>query len=82
MARTSVGLNLDDGLLEDLDELKREWDARETRTVSRSDVANEAVNIGLAVLEQLDERQPNLTSRQRRMIARQAILDHLRDEEY
>lgn len=68
---------------ETLEELKREWDAAESGSVSRADVAREALALGLVALE-MDEFKPaggQYATQERKAILRQALRDHFAAEE-
>lgn len=75
-----VGIPLPDDMLEQLDEKKRDWDRREASAVSRSEVAREALAIGIAALDELDKQNRHLSTRERRAITRQGIIDHFEAE--
>jgi len=77
-----VGLSLPAHQVEQLDELAAEWDEREAGRVSRSEVAREALALGLDALELVDDDPSlrRLSTRDRRALVRQAILDELREE--
>jgi len=79
--RTPMTANVEAELVEQLDERKRERDARDAHTVSRSDVANEVILLGLTAAEILDEEAPEMHVRERRSVVRQAMLDLFRESE-
>lgn len=79
--RTRVTVNLRDSVLEDLDDRKRTRDERSDTTISRSDVANETIALGLVAAELLDEEAPAMHDREKRSALRQALLDHFRESE-
>jgi hypothetical protein len=68
--------NLDTELIDKLDERKRTRDARDSMTVSRSDVANEVVALGLVAAQLIDDHAPETHVRERRHLLRQALMDH------
>lgn len=76
-----VGISLPDETVEELDEMTAEWDDRESRTIKRSEVAREALAVGLVALEELDDENPAMTTRQRKAIVRQSVLDHFEPDE-
>jgi hypothetical protein len=78
--REPMTANLDTDLIDRLDERKRTRDARDSMTVSRSDVANEAIALGLIAAELIDDNRPEMHVRERRHLLRQALLDHFRGE--
>ena len=78
-----VGIVMPRRLRDDLDELKRRREQEQLETVSRSEVAREALWIGLAAMERIDE-EPALRSmhvRDRRALVRQALRAELRPDE-
>lgn len=78
----SFGVTTDEDLVDELDDLKREWDRHEAGTIHRTDVAREALAIGVEVLQH-DEFKPaggQYASQERRAIVRQALMDHFDDE--
>jgi len=76
-----VGFALPQDILDDLDEIKRRWDRHEARTISRSEVAREALAVGVVALDQLDdEYSRGLTSHARKATVRQALLNHFAAE--
>jgi len=78
-----VGLSLTPGQVERLNDLRDEWDEREVSSVSRSAVAREALQLGLAALEICDEEPAlrRMHSRERASWVRQCLLDDLRDSD-
>lgn len=77
-----VGFSIPQDLLDDLDDTTAKWDDREAGTVHRSDVAREALTLGLVALEQLDTPEyRRLHTNERQAIVRQAILDWKREAE-
>ena len=77
-----VGIVMPRRLREQLDELKRRREQEQLETVSRSEVAREALWIGLAAMERIDE-EPALRSmhvRDRRALVRQALQSELHDD--
>lgn len=79
--RTPMTANVEAELVEQLDERKRELDARDAKTVSRSDVVNEVLLLGLATVDILDDEAPTMHARERKHVVRQAMLDHFRASE-
>lgn len=74
-----VGFSIPQDELDEMDDIKRRWDRLESRTISRSEVAREALNIGVEALEMIDEEfDRGLTTHDRRALVRQALLDHFR----
>ena len=77
-----VGIVMPRRLREQLDELKRQREQDRLESVSRSEVAREALWIGLAAMERIDE-EPALRSmhvRDRRALVRQALQSELHDD--
>lgn len=74
-----VGMSLPDAQVQRLDDLAANWDEREVGTVSRSQVAREALALGLEAMDLIDDRPElrRLSTRDRRAVVRQAILDEL-----
>jgi hypothetical protein len=77
-----VGLSLTPSQVQRLDDIKANWDDREVQSVSRSAVAREALELGIAALDIIDEEPAlrRLHSRERRSYVRQCILDDLKDK--
>lgn len=79
MARdpTNVGFTLDPKLLDELDAYVAQRNEDSIESVSRSQVAREALPLGLEVLDLMDENPhfQRLHTREKRSIVRQAILD-------
>lgn len=74
-----TGLSLTPGQVQRLDDMAANWDDREVQSVSRSAVAREAIELGLAALTVMDD-EPELRRlhvRERRALVRQALLDEL-----
>ena len=70
-------------LRDELDETKRRREEQRLESVSRSEVAREALWIGLAAMERIDE-EPALRSmhvRDRRALVRQALQAELRRDD-
>lgn len=80
MSMIPIGFSIPANLRDRLDEMKREWDEREARSVSRSDVAREALAVGTIALDELEDHDDNLDTRAREAVVRQAIQDHFGDE--
>jgi len=75
----SVGVNLPEGLVDDLDDLKRARDAESLDSVSRSQVAREALDVGLVALQLIDEEyDQDFRARGRREIIREALQQFFR----
>jgi hypothetical protein len=77
-----VGLSLTSSQVQRLDDIKANWDDREVQSVSRSAVARETLELGIAALEIIDEEPAlrRLHSRERASWVRQCLLDDLREE--
>jgi hypothetical protein len=70
-------------LRDELDEMKRRREERRVESVSRSEVAREAMLVGLAAMELIDE-EPALRGmhpRDRRALVRQALQAELRRDD-
>jgi len=67
---------------DELDEMKREWDRAEAGTVSRSDVAREALEVGLEALqhEAFKPAGGQFATQERRAVVRQALIDHFSED--
>jgi len=76
-----VGFAIPQDTLDELDDVKRRWDRHEARTISRSEIAREALAVGVDALEMLDdEYSRGLTTHARRATVRQALIDHFERE--
>lgn len=79
---TTVGFNVPEELVDELDVIKRQWDAAEAHTVSRSEVAREALSVGLEALQLLDEEYDRpFTTRDRRAIVREGLKAYFEADE-
>lgn len=78
-----VGFSLDPETLDALDDLKREWDSREARHVSRSEVAREALALGVLALEAIDKEYDRLSwsTRDRQAIVREGLQQYFEADE-
>lgn len=81
MARRPMTFNLDEDVSEKIDELKHKRDSRQTSSVSRSDIANDALELGLVALELMDERAPEKHPVERRHMLQSAVLELFRESE-
>jgi hypothetical protein len=69
-------------LRDELDEMKRRREEQRLESVSRSEVAREALLVGLAAMELIDD-EPALRAmhpRERRSLVRQALQSELHDD--
>lgn len=78
----TVGFSIPSETVDRLDEIKRDWDARESRNISRSDVARRVLPPGLELFDQFiaehDDEAFRMTDREMRTITRQSLLDFFR----
>lgn len=79
-----VGLSLTSGQVQRLDDIKADWDDREVTSVSRSEVARDALELGLAVLETTDDKPAfrRLHMREQRGVVVQALESEFRSDRW
>lgn len=71
----SVGVYLDEDVIDELDEIKRERDRLGREHASRSAVAADAIQLGLVALEFFEERDPRMPPASKRTALYQALED-------
>jgi hypothetical protein len=79
--RSPKTYHLDEAHVDDVRELRLQREQRERGSFSDADLANEALELGVAALELFEERAPDLSPQARKAIVRQAVLDELRESE-
>lgn len=72
----SVGVYLDDDVIEQLDAIKRERDRLGREHASRSAVARDAIALGLVALEFFDDADPRAPPATKRTATKQALEQH------
>jgi predicted transcriptional regulator len=72
----SVGVYLDDDVIEQLDEIKRERDRLGREHASRSAVARDAISLGLVALDVFGDADPRAPPATQRTATRQALERH------
>lgn len=79
--KRSIGVYLDEATIDELDEIKRQRDQLQRDSASRTAVAADAIELGLACLAVLDDEDPHKPIQPQKHIVRQALLDFYRDQD-
>lgn len=79
--KRSIGVYLEEDTIDQLDEIKRERDMKQRDAASRTAVAADAIQLGLAALDVLEEEDPYKPIQPQTHIVRQALFDFYRERD-